>query len=84
MAEKTTIKVEQESSEKLKKHSDLFSKPNNIRVYSRMKEMAAGNSKEKYIESKEFRVSKNDKNPVVKNSLIGVRKDGKMIWGRDR
>jgi hypothetical protein len=72
-----SIKIEKENIDEVK-YNDQYKKPESEKIMSYSKQMPTGAIKEKFISSKTY------KNGVVKNTLIGVKKNGSQLWGREK
>lgn len=64
--------------EQKKKNAQIYQKPVSERVYATQHATPRGNMKEKIHQKQKF------SNGMVKNTLIGMKKDGKMMFGRDK
>ena len=74
----TNVKVEGESKEKLIKHANEYKTPKKVSQSSRSIQTSRGDTKEKFIRTRVF------SNGVVKNSICGLKKNGKWIFGTDK
>jgi hypothetical protein len=71
------IKIEKENIDE-KKYYDQYKKHESEKILTYTKQMPTGTVKEKFISSKTY------KNGIVKNTLIGVKKNGSQLWGREK
>jgi type IV secretory pathway TraG/TraD family ATPase VirD4 len=78
--DKPIINVEPTPKSISQKHRELYTpeEVKKVKIVERTTVNPVGVTKIKYTESKTYA------NGVIKNRLIGVRKEGKMLWGRDK
>jgi hypothetical protein len=81
MADEVQVKVEKPSAEARSKHADTYNKKRAQSIKTIPKETKTfpnGAVKQKFVETVKY------ENGVVKNKLVGVKKNGSQLWGREK